>query len=217
MLTKLFTTIESRTIFTIGKSGTICRSRGESERDISRLTFTGNASSKWITAVSIWTAADWIMVDYFANGTFCARSRRTRIYAFLLNACFVLWTIGTDYTFSPAIRWHANITRLARTHRVLIDFVANTVWTTHMGRTYICYRRWYGCYKGMDSVFCFRYGFQLVYFHLFTIVYTFILNLKQFNFITSLLFELSWFCTLVFLNERDEIIISLGLRQRLNK
>lgn len=139
----------------LGKTERLFRSEGS---DINRLTFTENASNKWIANETTWATAYGVMVYYFTNGTFCARSRRTRICTFLINACSVLWTIGTNYTFSSTIWWHTNIARLTWAHRMLIDFMANTVWPTHMGRTYI-YWRWYGCYKGMDfSCFCYRFS-----------------------------------------------------------
>lgn len=92
------------------------------------------------------------MIDNFANGIVSTCSRGARIDAFLVNASFILRTFGTNYTFRSTVWWHANIARLAWAHRMLIDFTANTVGTTHIWRAYLYYW-WFSFYNGRELDF----------------------------------------------------------------
>lgn len=105
-----------------------------------KLTFNSIASNEWITGETRGTAADWIMIDYFANGVLCARSRGTWVHAFLVNASLILRTFGTNNTFRSTIWWHSNITRLAWAHRMLVHLMANAVGSANIRGAYVSRR-----------------------------------------------------------------------------
>lgn len=106
------------------------------------LTFISIASNKWITSKASCTATDWIVINYFTGGILAARVR-ARIGTFLFNACFVLWTFATNYTFGSTLWRYSNIINLTRAHSVTVYFVTMTVWTAWRWFTRIRIWWWY--------------------------------------------------------------------------
>lgn len=92
------------------------------------LTFISIASNKWITGKASCTATDWIVINYFTECIFAA-CIWARICTFLFNACFVLWTFGTNYTFGTTLWRHSNIVGLTWTNCMFVHLMTMTIWT----------------------------------------------------------------------------------------
>ena len=61
-----------------------------------------NAASEWIASVGIFTRADGIVADNAALGVRTANSG-ARIFAFLIDAGLIGWTVAVTDAFRPAI------------------------------------------------------------------------------------------------------------------
>jgi hypothetical protein len=92
------------------------------------LTFFFDTTNKRITSVTRRAGTNGIVVDNIAT---CIRATdtRTRVSAFLCEACSVLRTVCTDNTFGLARRRSANVSGFAGANSVSIDGPALAVWT----------------------------------------------------------------------------------------
>lgn len=136
---KIYTCIQS--IYKFKHNWIDCRQRARSIWRRLYLTFISIASNKWITSKASCTATDGIVINYFTECILAARIR-TWICTFLLNACFVLRTFRTNYTFGTTLWRHSNIVGLTRANGMAVHFVAMTVWTAWRWFTRIRIWRW---------------------------------------------------------------------------
>lgn len=105
------------------------------------LTLISIASNKWITGKASCTATDWIVINYFTE-CILAACVRARVCTFLLNACFVLWTFATNYTFGTTLWRYTNIIGLTRANCMTVHFMAMTIWTAWCWFTRVRIWRW---------------------------------------------------------------------------
>lgn len=109
------------------------------EITIESLTRNKGAHCERIASIPRATTANGTVIYNMANCILSAGAR-ARVRAFLIDACFVVRTFGTNDTLWSAARWTSNVQRFARADSLPIDFTTHTVWTTWRWVTRI-----YGC------------------------------------------------------------------------
>lgn len=100
------------------------------------------ASRKWITGVSIWTSANWIMIACMTNrfNTTCVR---TWIGTFLIDASSIRWTFTIYNTFRSTFRWYSNVSRWTCAHCLSSIITAITIWSTWWWWTNLFWYWWW--------------------------------------------------------------------------
>lgn len=89
------------------------------------LTF-GFASDERVPREARWAAANGIVVDYLTLCSDTAGSR-TRVYASLVAAGLILWTVGANRAFRSAGRRRSNVAGHATAHRLFVNYSTDTV------------------------------------------------------------------------------------------
>lgn len=107
------------------------------------LTLTWIATSIWITFISFYAWANWLMILRCTPGIESAWTN-ARILALLCNASTIRRTLLMNHTFGSAIWWCAKHSICTRAHRTTVNDMTFGIWSTSTRQTWI-YIDWCVC------------------------------------------------------------------------